>query len=399
MKPINLSNMSSFPLGVNILASKLVEQWLKIVKDETVPEKEIVPVNVVATIEETVSTVVPQITTVAESVTEVTVNTTVAEKEPSNSLEIPAQTFYKVTVRDGKQVIHKVETDTVDAAETNHVGEELETPVLEEVKEKKEVTEKKGSSSKDRSKHEKSRHRSSSSSSSKSNHSHSNSSSKEKVGGGSNISLKDKHRDKSKDRKHRDREHRSNGSVKSSSSIKDKEKQAEKDKATLAKIQPQSVDKLGRIPKKSSSINDKEKSKNDKKSNDATHKNKPSISIEVRKKGDGERPKTVKVFNSKLRSTGLEEAPKPPPSRQSVKKTPSLPSVMPVKRPSPSREAPPPPEKKIKLPEPEEKQDKPGGIKLIPPKPKRKYKLFVGIFSYMEIVFQNSLWIVKELVV
>lgn len=390
-----LLTFNIFPLGVNILAGRLVEQWLKIVKDEAVPDKEIVPTSVVQ-IEEPVTTVLTQ-TTITEPLTEVTLDTSTTEKELNTSVEIPPQTFYKVTVRDGKQVIHKIETDKVDGLEANHVNDETDTTQVQtEVKEKKEITEKKSTSSsnKDRSKHDKSKHRSSSSSSSsKSSHSHS-SSNKEKTSSsssGSNSSStssnKDKHRDRSRDKKHRerDREHRSNGSVKSSSSsnIKDKEKQAEKDKATLAKIQPQSVDKLGKIPKKSSSTNDKDKSKNDKK--DSAHKTKPSISIEVRKKTDGERPKTVKVFNSKLRSTGLEEAPKPPPSRQSVtKKTPTLPSVMPVKRPSPSREAPPPPEKKIKLPDSEEKQDKVGGIKLIPPKPKRKYSYVNTLFSYQD---------------
>lgn len=87
---------------------------------------------------------------------------------------------------------------------------------------------------------------------------------------------------------------------------------------------------------------------------------------------------------------GLEEAPKPPPSRTAVKKsTATLPAVPPLKRPSPSREAPPPPEKKLKLPDHEEKQSKPGGIKLIPPKPKRKYKS-VNTFINFKTVFQEK---------
>lgn len=377
-----------FTLGVNSLASKLVDQWLKIVKDETVPDKEITPVIK----QNEIMLEVPAVP-ITESIHEVTIDTTPAE--PPKSLEISPQTFYKVTVRDGKQIIHKVETDPV--PEIIEAKEEIvvESPQNEiEIKEK-EVKKEERKDDKDRSKdrkkdsrrdsHDRSKRHSSKSSS------HSHSSNKDKSSSKDKDRDRHKDRQRDKDRKHKDKEHRSNGSIKSSSSNnKDKEKQAEKDKATLAKLQPQSIEKFGKIPRKSSS--DKDKSKSDKKSEETLHKQKPSISIEVRKKGDGDRPKTVKVFNSKLRSTGLEEAPKPPPSRTAVKKpTATLPSVMPLKRPSPSREAPPPPEKKIKLPEPEEKQTKPGGIKLIPAKPKRKYLSFVDIGTDLKIVFQEKL--------
>lgn len=376
---------------MNILASKLVDQWLKIVKNETVPEKElisIVPKNDI---------MVDVPTPVSDHIHEVTVNTTVIEPELDKSLEISPQTFYKVTVRDGKQVIHKVgEPVTEVEIKEEVVEEQVEIEKEKDKDSKKEIKKDDRDKSKDRKReshsHDRSKHKNHSSSSKSSSHSHN--SSKEKSGSNSKDKDKDRHKDRhrererDKDKKHRDKDHRSNGTIKSSSNKeKDKEKQAEKDKATLAKIQPQSIDKLGKIPKKSSG----EKSK-DKKSDESSHKQKPSISIEVRKKGEGDRPKTVKVFNSKLRSTGLEEAPKPPPSRTAVKKpTATLPSVMPLKRPSPSREAPPPPEKKIKLPDHEEKQTKPGGIKLIPAKPKRKYFLFYDIYTNVKIVFQDKL--------
>ncbi|CAB3231162.1 unnamed protein product [Arctia plantaginis] len=99
-------------------------------------------------------------------------------------------------------------------------------------------------------------------------------------------------------------------------------------------------------------------------------KEKPSISIEVRKP-DEPKPKTVKTFNSKFRKHGLEEEVKPPPSRAAVLTKKASTSVLPPivsipKRPSPVHSD-PPPEKKIKIVEPIEK---PGAIKLIPPKPK-----------------------------
>lgn len=351
----------------------------------------------------------------------------------SSQIVMAPQSFYKLTVRDGKQIIAKVDGVSANSnnsalvklenTEVTACGEEMtvlaeqaltsqastETAAVidtgsEVVREKKEGSssssgeKKSSSSSKDRSKHDRSKHRSSSSSKSSSSSSRdksgysssSSNSNRDKSSSSSSSRDKDKHRDRTRDKdKYK---HRSNGSVKHSnsnsssnsssssssnkeSSKENKEKQAEKDKDTLAKIQPKSVEKLGRIPKKSSSSSSggEEKSKSEK----SEHRTKPSISIEVRKKDSGDRPKTVKVFNSKLRSTGLEEAAKPPPSRLAVKKpTVAPPPVLPTKRPSPSREAPPPPEKRIKLPDTEtERQDKPGGIKLIPPKPKRKYSL------------------------
>lgn len=391
--------MLSFTSGVNVLASKLVEQWLKIVKDETVPEREMVQPTVVKT--EVVLEVPSMVSTEMEHIEgeplkeemELEINA----NSPNKSMEISAQTFYKVTVRDGKQVIHRVENEetvmeTVDVKEEVVVTENTTGSVdNKDSKEKTEVKEKKEGEEKKRSSkhHSSSKHKSSSKSSS-------HSSNKEKSSSSSSRDKhKDREKDRSKDKKHssRDKEHRSNGQHKSSShssSKENKEKQAEKDKATLAKIQPQSINKLGKIPKKSST-GEKEKGKSEKDEHTSSHKHKSSISIEVRKKSDGERPKTVKVFNSKLRSTGLEEAPKPPPSRQAVKKPSiALPAVLPLKRPSPSREAPPPPEKKIKLPEPEEKQEKPGGIKLIPPKPKRKYFLSFDMRLISRLFFRDQ---------
>lgn len=130
---------------------------------------------------------------------------------------------------------------------------------------------------------------------------------------------------------------------------------------------PPSIHKLGKIPKLSDN-----------------KKEKPSISIEVRKP-DEPKPKTVKTFHSKFRKHGLEEEIKPPPSRATLlnkKAPPVLPPSLPApKRPSPVHNE-TPPEKKPKTVDPVEK---PGSIKLIPPKPKRKYiygiaKIIINIF-------------------
>ncbi|XP_046398553.1 serine/threonine-protein phosphatase 1 regulatory subunit 10-like isoform X2 [Ischnura elegans] len=132
--------------------------------------------------------------------------------------------------------------------------------------------------------------------------------------------------------------------------------QAEKDRETLAKIMivSSAVSKsVGKIPKKKSSTDDS--NSEIKKATPTAHEvrraQKPSVSIEVRRSQGslGEpRPKTVKTFNSKFRSTGLEEEVKPPPPRNAAKKSTTEKNArlpIPSKRPSPPREI-FPPEKK-----------------------------------------------------
>lgn len=224
----------------------------------------------------------------------------------------------------------------------------------------------------------------------------------------------------SKDKSSKDKHHSGSSSKHSSSKSKserDKERekekqkkdQAEKDKATLEKVQGQALSsKLGKIPKKrmeddtngrKSSTESRDGTKENKEKIDSkkdtvtkltTEKKNISISIENRKNSQdsGTRPKTVKTFNSKFRSTGLEEEVKPPPPR-SKKPSPAvdkkvLPPKFPLKRPSPLRETIPLVEKRVKLsldsPTTPPGDEKKGGIKLIPPKPKRKY---IGILSLL----------------
>lgn len=290
-------------------------------------------------------------------------------------------------------------------------------------------SDKKSSSSSSKSsssKHSSSSHRSSSSHH-RSSHRSSSSSSSSTTRGSSSKSSKDK-----------DRHHHSSSSSRHSSSSSSKNKsdrdkerekeklkkdQADKDKATLEKVQAQALSsKLGKIPKKKadeekpsstgdsgvrkSSTDSKDSSKENKDKTEAKknvvianstilEKKNISISIENRKNSlDPARPKTVKTFNSKFRSTGLEEEVKPPPPRSAAKKPPGNvieKKIIPpkpltsLKRPSPLRETSTPADKRAKLsldPPSEPVEEKKGAIKLISPKPKRKYALSIATTSF-----------------
>lgn len=275
------------------------------------------------------------------------------------------------------------------------------------------------SSSRSSSKHSSSSSRSSSRKSSSSS-SHRSSSSSKSTSSSSKSS-------KDKDRHHSSKHSSSSSSSRSKSDKekdRDKEKekqkkdQAEKDKATLEKVQGQSLNnKFGKIPKKKpedekpgdplrkSSTDSRDSSKENKDKSD-TKKTSPSsptilekknisISIENRKNSqDSSRPKTVKTFNSKFRSTGLEEEVKPPPPRTAGKKPSAtatatgtdkkiVPPKLPIKRSSPIRETGASAEKKPKVslepPAVSPSEDKKGAIKLIAPKPKRKYSYLIPI--------------------
>lgn len=239
--------------------------------------------------------------------------------------------------------------------------------------------------------HRTSSHRSSSSSKSSTSK---DKSSKDKDKHHSNSSSKHNSNNKNKSDKEKDRE-------------KDKQKkdQVEKDKATLEKVQGQILSsKVGKIPKRKSEdsktgdgskkimLDSRDSSKENKdklegkKSVIVSEKKNISISIESRKNTQDStaRPKTVKTFNSKFRSTGLEEEIKPPPPRSAKKSTPvvdkkavPLPKMPVLKRPSPLREVLAPSDKRAKLsvdsPTTPPSDEKKGSIKLIAPKPKRKY--------------------------
>lgn len=420
----------------------MVQQWLTIVKGSSSvvqAQPQIQP-----PLQETQSKVIPEVKPVLETPVE-TVNTNVEEKDDSNiefveedgnSGSINTETFYKSTGKSGKLVIRKLSSDdskdetTAAAKQESDETKDEKDDENEKIKERRPSSSKGSKSSSTRSKSSSSKEKSrskdenrdkdkrSSSKSSLSKSSSSSSSSKSK-----DRDRKDKERSKERD-KDRDKEkdkdrHRRNGEIKSSSSssksnrdkkdskdkdkqksdkalskdkIKqddnDKEKQAEKDKDTLAKLIPPPIDKLGRIPKKNNSIISSTIPVEDKEKNKELEMKKKSFSVGIRKARDSEeRPKTVKIFNSKMRSTGLEEEIKPAPSRVATGKKP-IPSVqlptIPQKRPSPPkdiREPIIPVEKKLKI-DKIDVPERPGAIKLIPPKPKRKLMNILLIVFY-----------------
>ncbi|KAJ8681053.1 hypothetical protein QAD02_016840 [Eretmocerus hayati] len=513
-------------MGVRTLASKLVEQWLKMVKGESGPNAVIVqsgnaaiqshtPLNSsVQSVESNVDTslisqktdsekiasvpscnaqIVDNLSSAQTAPVQTPKNSSKLHTSPNNSfdksqatpLSVSPPSVYKITIRDGKQVLTQVQTDAaninaissdsrnsivkdnVDAAPSeddntsaapsdneevsidrkNHVTEvtkDISSEVKKgsnipgsvdnvdefnnkDTKDEKDVTSDSCKSTSDKENRDKkdekkavgvslssdrknnhaassskssNKHSSSSTKHSSSKHSSSSHRSSSKSSSSSSRSSRDKDRDKDK--------HHSSSSKSSSSRPKterekerDKEKEkmkkeiAEKDKATLEKLQSQSLSmKMGKIPKKKadeekpsdspsrkSSTDSKESCKENKvdpkKPASVVEKKNISISIENRKNSQDQqsRPKTVKTFNSKFRSTGLEEEIKPPPPR-GAKKPPIVPDKkvilpkIPLKRPSPVKEV-PTAEKKIKLSlDPPPTEEKKGGIKLIAPKPK-----------------------------
>ncbi|BES89146.1 protein phosphatase 1, regulatory subunit 10 [Nesidiocoris tenuis] len=116
----------------------------------------------------------------------------------------------------------------------------------------------------------------------------------------------------------------------SSKSSKDKEKersrkdsngQKERDNDTLNKLITPSIASLGKIPKKNRSSTEEKKDSGASAKKSSAPKIPPPIvkdqkkynyTVETKRKINVERPSTVKAFNSRFRSTGLEEPPPPP---------------------------------------------------------------------------------------
>lgn len=478
--------------GVRILASKLVEQWLKIAKGETMtitnpnvinshsvnadvtPATVAVPVTVTScpSITKEIMSIDQNIVDSAEmlqptedpldlknesSAEYTTGDETDSKLSPSNHSE---GLVYKLTVRDGKQVLAKVNDTAPRKSSLGITLKSSDDESAEQVRSKssssngtssvdKKIRSEKDSSKsrehrdkdkpssnssrdgknrsdrdKDRksgdsshkssSKSSSSRHSSSSSSSDKnrdklssskssSGSSHKSLSSSSHKSGSSSSSKSSSHKSSSSSSSSRDK-HKSSSSSASKNSSKDKEKkdeenkasQADKDKATLAKVLPQTISKMAKIPKKSATEDGSEPAQSQTK--------KSTISIEVRK--DAElRPKTVKTFNSQFRSHGLAEEAPPPPSRRTLKKpapavvanssagtnsttnaattTPPKRSLSPITATKESII-----EKKIKLDSPI--VEKPGAIKLIPAKPKRKYQLYPQALL-IDVLFSSAI--------
>ncbi|XP_014362965.2 serine/threonine-protein phosphatase 1 regulatory subunit 10 isoform X1 [Papilio machaon] len=390
--------------AIRALASKLVEQWLKTVKGEHV-----IPIllsDITHIISDARTENAPEeknaILTETEQI-ECEINGDNAFKTEGSSPELSSQEdkdisrvvdvskdtekesetlpVLKITLKNGKQIISQVDEDSVASDEVSD---------KDKIREKHRSKSKEKSSDRSSSSSRSSKHPSKSSSDKyKSSHKSSSSkhSSKER------LKDKEKHSSHGSKSKHNSSSGSSSSSRKTSSSSKSKddktkhssEKEKSKEKDDKGKESPNasteksddkpSIHKLGKIPKLSD-----------------VKREKPSISIEVRKP-DEPKPKTVKTFNSKFRKHGLEEEIKPPPSRAALlnkKPPPALPSTIPIpKRPSPVHNE-TPPEKKIKT---IDIVEKPGAIKLIPPKPKREYIL---IYLISNILVTCSIFTGKE---
>lgn len=410
---ILIINHNEIISAIRALASKLVEQWLKTVKGEQVIPVQLAELTKIVTeannefnIDNAIKSDNAEVKTseneeykvpnLPDKQTDGNDNITekdVADTKSEDSDKVP---ILKISLKDSKQVLSQIDDSVTKPSE----GSDADVKNLQKNKKDKSKDRSSSSSSKSNSsssRHSSKRHSSSSGDKSKSNHKSSSSrhSSREE------SKDMDKHSSSSSKSKTDSRSSKSSGDRSSSStssrskeerrSSSDKEKSKEKSKdeklrenvenSTDEKASTPSIHKLGKIPKLS-----------------GLNKEKPSISIEVRKP-DEPKPKTVKTFHSKFRKHGLEEEAKPPPSRAAVlnKKPPPVvpPPSMPIpKRPSPVHNE-SPPEKKIKIIEPVEK---PGAIKLIPPKPKRKCKLlFTAADLFITFyIFSGPNWCLLE---
>ncbi|XP_055304129.1 serine/threonine-protein phosphatase 1 regulatory subunit 10 isoform X2 [Sitodiplosis mosellana] len=399
--------------GVRILATRLVEQWLKIARGEISSQNSIVFNKENLLDPQTQIIVKPvqmfsdqsldsagDLNTVDSSLCESQINDNdvtdcandLGEADESEGL------VFKFTMKDGKQTLAKISdtspkkngsqrlADTLkdsdsderssksrsDKSKDDKNGKDREKSKDHHKKSSSSSSHRSSSSNKSSSSSSSSKHNSSSSSSkSSSSHSKPHKSSSSSSTSGHKSSSSSSSRDKDR---HKSSSKSSSSSGSSSSKDKNSESsktQAEKDKDTLAKIQPKTLEKLGKIPKKTTSSDGSTDPTKKATTETSVPAKKKSISIEVRKDVEN-RPKTVKTYNKQFRSHGLAEEAPPPPSRKDLKKPASvLTNGIPIvaKRSlSPINHTVKELEKKIKLSSPT--VDKPGAIKLIPAKPK-----------------------------
>lgn len=283
----------------------------------------------------------------------------------------------KISLKDGKQVISQVDDDN--ESKTSEGLSDSEKSKDKSTSKSKDKSDTKSSSSGSKSSSS-SKHSSRSHSSNEKHRTHKSSSSR-------HNSSKDRSKDKDRHSSHSSRS-KSESSKRSSDKLSSSSSKSKEDRSSKSSSEKDKNKEKGKEDKnektKDTSLNKSSSEKPDDKTPSVhklgkipklsdSKKEKPSISIEVRKPDDP-KPKTVKTFNSKFRKHGLEEEVKPPPSRAAVltkKATPVLPPTVSIpKRPSPVHNDPPPEKKPKTIVEPIEK---PGAIKLIPAKPKRKY--------------------------
>lgn len=409
----------SIVAGVRILASRLVDQWLKIARGEISSQNSNV-LNKENLLDSQSQIIVKPAQMFSEQGLDNaddlnTVNGSLCVSQinendvtDANDTGEPQQSeglVFKFTMKDGKQTLAKINdlSPKKNGNRTNDTHRDSDsderTSKARSDKSKDDRKSDKDGKDREKSKDHHDKHRKSSSSSS-SNHKSSSSSGKSSSSSSSKHGSSSSSSKSSSSKSHKSSSSSSNHKSSSSSSSRDKHKssssssssksssssssskdkksestktQAEKDKDTLAKIQPKSLEKVGKIPKKTSSDVSTDSAKKATETAAIVPKKK-SISIEVRKDAEN-RPKTVKTYNSQFRSHGLAEEAPPPPSRRDLKKPTSVPtngiSIAPKRSLSPTNTA-KEIEKKIKLAT-SPTVEKPGAIKLIPAKPKRKY--------------------------
>uniref|UniRef100_A0A1B6D378 TFIIS N-terminal domain-containing protein n=1 Tax=Clastoptera arizonana TaxID=38151 RepID=A0A1B6D378_9HEMI len=423
--------------NVRLLACKLVEQWLKIVRGEIEPVSvrvqpvkeevngEIIALNDVKRVNDSAGAKPASLNSTenieSEELPLVNVEDTRSESNPSEN-QLPV---YKITIRDGKKLL--AEVFSADRALVRSSGESTSTdPDIDDEESDEDIKPVKVSKKNYANKVKvnvkrpvqlksdvSSRDSVDSNSSSTSNKSF-RSREDRKQSGKRSRSFSPNRKSKIKSSANRDKQNIIKGRDKNSGKMSfndkknsdksdkdknikiksEKELQEEREfKESLSKIITPSISKLGKIPKKTNNTNkdeDDPKKESSKVSSSDIKKpidykkvpdikkpeKKYSMSIGVKRSIDNDaKPKTVKTFNSKFRSTGLEETPPPPPKPVAKKPTIMPPPTIPEKKPNKRLSVSPDPqipEKKTKS-EPsieERKPDKIGGIKLIPAKPK-----------------------------
>ncbi|KAF6215208.1 hypothetical protein GE061_009960 [Apolygus lucorum] len=338
---------------VRALACNVVDQWLAVVKGactDTVPNA---PVPSTSTAE--LKDHQASLTQTFESFTPVTPKVDPPKEVVTPAVGPSSSQVYKITIRDGNDVLAEVtaeknykdevmESDTVDSSNSDgpsadHVHA-IESDSEDEVPSRRKRPAPKDSdddyepppppSSKKMEKkasHKKLIKRPTSSDSKIKD--------KRRAQGGDNdgISPEKKARVESKkreemSRKKKDAEKEDSFKKLKEKAPKERTEQEERDNATLNKLITPSIAKVGKIPKKSKVPGVDENKEDGSKKVDAKKlpavpkdPKKYNISIETRKGGgDDPRPKTVKTFNSRFRSTGLEELP-PPPKKKTAERS------------------------------------------------------------------------------
>lgn len=374
---------------VQDLASKIVSKWLAIVKGVPIPNETPAPSAVLAPpppdppVEEEAKPSMPALKITLKKEGKNRIRSSSEESEHSDSVSHKTKAKAKKPEEKTRSSSHSKDHDKKHRNDSKHKSSSSSSSSSD----KHRSGEQRSSSDKAKSSRDKDRDKSSKSSSSSSS------------SASSKNYLKEKEREKERERtKKKEKEEKDAKLTKI-----EKDRQLETDQATLARLMVPSINKLGKIPKKADKAKINELKENIAKSETVEKKEKPvapapapevskkNISFSIEKRGPSDqKPKTVKTFNAKPRSTGLEEDAKPPPraksssSSTSSKHSSSSSDKKPSKRSSPVKEL--PPEKKQKTVDSHSSSSLPHATtagstspsekpKVTPPKPKGKFCL------------------------